>query len=230
MRHDPEQLKRDLVIASRAADRMGLVRVFGHISARIPGTSTFLIPVESSPGSASTERMATMDLDGHRLDDGPLPNREFWIHARIYAARPDVGAVAHLHPPACIALGVAGQSVRPLNNAGMRFGAGVPVYDVPGLIVSRDQGDDLARCLGMHRAMLMRWHGVNVVDEDVRHLILSACELEEAADIQLRASAAVGGDLDRVRWLEGTDLEALVAVNSSPAVVARAWDYYCALT
>jgi len=64
----------------------------GHASARIPGTDTFLMPTRRSPGLASASTLAG---SGHRrqysLGQG-TPNSELWIHARIYAARPDVAA------------------------------------------------------------------------------------------------------------------------------------------
>ena len=70
---------------------------------------------------------------------------------------------------------------------------GVPQYDRIGLIRSRELGDEVAATLGSKRAMLLRGHGANVADSDVRSATVVACLLEEAADLQLRALAAVGG-------------------------------------
>ena len=45
-------LRRDLALANRIIERFGLSRAFGHVSARIPGTDTFLIPTRRSPAFA----------------------------------------------------------------------------------------------------------------------------------------------------------------------------------
>ena len=49
---EPE-LRRDLVCANHIAHAAGLVTAFGHISARLPGSDTFVIPTRASPALAS---------------------------------------------------------------------------------------------------------------------------------------------------------------------------------
>jgi len=46
---DVQQLKRDVAQANRILERMGLSNAFGHASARIPGTNTFLLPRGAAP-------------------------------------------------------------------------------------------------------------------------------------------------------------------------------------
>jgi ribulose-5-phosphate 4-epimerase/fuculose-1-phosphate aldolase len=99
-----EQLRRDVALANRIIERMGLSNAFGHASARLPGTNRFLLPTRRSPGLADEKRLLTLDTDGNRIEGDGEPNSEFWIHARIYAARPDVGGVVHAHPNACVCL------------------------------------------------------------------------------------------------------------------------------
>ena len=120
---DPEQLRRDVVRANHIAHGAGLVTAFGHVSARVGGSDSFVIPSRASPALASLERLLLMDLDGNVLEGEGSPNSEFWIHARIYATRPDVGAVAHVHPPGCVVLSQLGETVRPLHNSAAVLGA-----------------------------------------------------------------------------------------------------------
>ena len=101
-----EELRRDVALANRIVHAAGLVSAFGHVSARLPGTNTFLFPTRASPALADAARLLVLDLDGNQRQGEGEPNTELWIHARIYAARPDVGAVAHVHSPACVALGI----------------------------------------------------------------------------------------------------------------------------
>ena len=182
-----------MALANRIVHAAGLVTAFGHVSARIPGTSTFLFPTRASPALAHADRLLVLDVDGKQLEGEGEPNTELWIHARIYAVRPDVGAVAHVHSPACVALGQTGETLRILHNGGSVFSDGVPLFSQVGLIRSRELGDAVARTLGAGRAMLLRGHGANVAEAEVRSAAVNACLLEEAADLQLRALAAVGG-------------------------------------
>src|SRR5438477_6146615 len=114
-----EELRRDVALANRIAHAAGLVQGFGHISARVPGSpDTFVFPTRASPALADATRLLVLDLDGNQRAGDGEPNTEFWIHARIYAARPDVGAVAHVHPPACVVLGQIGQALLPMPHHG----------------------------------------------------------------------------------------------------------------
>jgi HCOMODA/2-hydroxy-3-carboxy-muconic semialdehyde decarboxylase len=222
-------LRRDVALANRIVHRLGLVGAFGHVSARIPETATFLLPTRASPALARAESLLVLDLDGNIVSGEGAPNTEFWIHARIYAARPEVGAVAHVHSPGCVALGQLGQTVRVLHNSGVFFGDGVPTFEQPGLIRTQDLGDEVARTLGRARAMLLRGHGANLAESDVRRAAVMACFLEEAADLQLRALAAAGGNPERLRYYSGDELERVSQAIDNAGPLHRAWEYYVAL-
>lgn len=57
-------------------------------------------------------------------------------------------------------------------------------------IRTRALGDAVARTLGSHSAMLLRGHGVNVAEKDVRRACVMTLWMEEAANYQLRAMSA----------------------------------------
>ena len=121
-----DQLRRDVALANRIIERFGLSNAFGHVSARIPGTQTFLVPTRRSPGLAEPDTLLVVDTDGNVTSGEGEANSEVWIHARIYAARADVGAVVHTHPPACVCLTQIGQPIRVVHNQGSDFFEGVP--------------------------------------------------------------------------------------------------------
>ena len=224
MTADP-QLRHDVALANRVVERFGLSNAFGHVSARIPGTNTFLFPTRRSPGLADENRLLVVDTDGNLLEGEGTPNTEFWIHARIYAARPEVGGVVHAHPPACIALTQIGQPHRIVHNSGGAFIDGVPEFDRIGLIRNRELGDSLASSLGHHVAVMMRGHGISVARPDVQGATVVACFLEESADLQLRMLTAVGGDAARMRTYTHEEAERVRdQIDTGP--VARAWEYY----
>jgi len=150
------ELRRDVALANRIVHAAGLVSAFGHVSARVPGTDTFVFPTRASPALADADRLLVLDLDGKQREGEGDPNTELWIHARIYAARPDVGGVAHVHSPACVALGQIGQPLQVLHNSASVFADGVPLFERVGLIRTRELGDQVAATLGQRRAMLLR--------------------------------------------------------------------------
>src|SRR5947208_9221943 len=88
-------LKRDVALANRIIERFGLSNAFGHASARIPGTDTFLLPTRRSPGLADENALLVLDTDGNVVSGSGTPNSELWIHARVYAASPEIGSVVH---------------------------------------------------------------------------------------------------------------------------------------
>jgi L-ribulose-5-phosphate 4-epimerase len=221
-------LKSDVALANRVIERFGLSNAFGHASARIPGTDTFYMPTRRSPGFASAGTLLTVDSEGRVLSGKGTPNSELWIHARIYAARPDVGAVVHAHPPACVCLTQIGQPHRVVHNQGGAFQAGVPEYERIGLIRTRELGDLLAHKLGSGIAVMMRGHGITTALPDVRAATVAACLLEESARLQLDMLASAGGDAARLRAYTREEAES-VSDQISPRVVARAWEYYAAV-
>ena len=224
-----ENLRDDVATANRILERLGLSHAFGHASARIPGTNTFLLPTRRSPGLAAASDLLVIDTEGRIVEGGGEPNSEFWIHARIYAAREDVGGVVHAHPPACVCLTQVGQPHRVVHNQGGIFAKGVPEYSRIGLIRSRELGDLVAKALAGGNALMMRGHGITTAFEGVKSATIAACFLEESCALQLRMLAAAGGDATKVRALSAEEAAPL-ADQIGPNVAKRAWKYFAAVT
>src|SRR5438132_12336069 len=225
---DSDELRRDVAIANRIIERVGLSHAFGHASARIPGTNTFLLPTRRSPGLAEAADLLVIDTEGKLLAGDGEPNSEFWIHARLYAARPDVGGIVHAHPPACVCLTQMGEPHRVVHNQAAIFLDGVPEYSRIGLIRSRELGDLLAQGVGKGNSAMMRGHGITTAFADVRSATVAACYLEESAALQLRMLAAAGGDGGKLREFTRAEAEPLrdqIAGN----VAKRAWEYFAAV-
>jgi ribulose-5-phosphate 4-epimerase/fuculose-1-phosphate aldolase len=221
---DLDRIKHDVVTASHVLHQQGIAAAFGHVSARIPGTDTFIFPPRMSPALVRNDNLLVLDVEGNQLSGDGRPNTEFWIHARIYKARPDVQSVCHVHPPSCVVLGSLGETIRPLHASGAIFKTDVQVFDPVTLIRSRELGDAVAKTLGPHGAMLLRGHGVNVADKDVRRVCVMTLWMEEAASYQLRAMSA-----GKPRYFTPDELEHMYNQVSPEEVSNRAWDYFSTL-
>jgi ribulose-5-phosphate 4-epimerase/fuculose-1-phosphate aldolase len=138
-------LKQDIVTASHILHQQGIAAAFGHVSARIPGTDTFIFPPRMSPALVRLDNLLVLDVEGNQLSGDGRPNTEFWIHARIYKARPDVQSVCHVHPPSCVVLGSLGENIRPLHASGAIFRNDVQIFDPITLIRTRELGDQVAQ-------------------------------------------------------------------------------------
>lgn len=220
-------LRRDVALANRIIEHFGLSNAFGHASARIAGTDTFLLPTRRSPAFAEPRNLLILDTEGKVLSGDGTPNSELWIHARIYAERPDVGGVVHAHSPACVCLTQIGEPHRIVHNHGGAFVDGVPEYERIGLIRSHELGDALAQALGSHVAVMMRGHGVTTAAADVRRATIAALFLEESAELQLAMLAAAGGNAGAIRVYSREEAYRVNDQLSSP-MVDRAWEYYAA--
>jgi len=223
-----DALRRDVATANRILERLGLSHAFGHASARVPGTNTFLLPTRRSPGLAEADALLVIDTEGRIVEGEGEPNSEFWIHARMYAARADVGGVVHAHPPACVCLTQVGEPHRVLHNQGAIFAGGVPEYGRIGLIRSRELGDLLAQVVGKGPVAMMRGHGITTAYADIRTATVAACYLEESAALQLKMLAAVGGDAKRLRVFAPEECEPL-RDQITGSVAKRAWEYFAAV-
>jgi ribulose-5-phosphate 4-epimerase/fuculose-1-phosphate aldolase len=218
---DLELIKSDVVKASHILHQQGIAAAFGHVSARIPGTDTFIFPPRMSPALVRADNLLELDVEGNQLSGDGRPNTEFWIHARIYKARPDVQAICHVHPPSCVVLSSLGETIRPLHASGAIFRNDVQIFDRITLIRTRELGDAVASTLGNHGAMLLRGHGVNVADTDVRRVCVMTLWMEEAANYQLRAMSA-----GKPRYFTDEELETIYPQVSGEEVSKRVWEYF----
>ena len=152
----------------------------GHVSARPAGGDSVFIKRkgltldEVVPGDV-------VEVD----DPAAALHLETVLHTEIYAARPDVGAVVHGHPPYATAFGATNAELELLTHDAVLFHDGISYFDETAeLITEEEQGRAVAAALGERRAVILRNHGVVVADRDVRWAVLSAITLERAVRLQ----------------------------------------------
>ena len=185
---DEQALKLEIAACVRMLEYLGLIDFSGHVSGRVSGRKRiFINSWGASRCGLGPKDIVGANLEGEPLDgDVKLPS-EIHIHTSIYNRRPDIMAIAHLHPPATTALSAAGKSFVPVIHHGAIFADGVPVYDDCRHVNTKEKGDALAAVLGSCRAAIMRGHGAVVVAESVKGAFFGSVYLEDNAKTLLEA-------------------------------------------
>jgi len=214
-----DALKHTLVTACHILDREGITDGYGHVSARVPGTTAFLTIANVSPGCATVDRLIMLDCDGAYLGGAETPPNEWPIHACVLKARPDVMSVCHTHSVWSTLFSVLPVRLRPLHHYGKFLSAdGPPVYEAAGLVRTVERGDALAAVLGDGPAVLMRAHGDTVVGASIEQAVQRTIRLAKLGEIA--HLALLHGE---PRYLSAEELETFSADERFPA---RGWEYY----
>ena len=185
-----EQATRALLVSLSASlfARGFAVGSAGNISVRLE--DGFLItPTNSSLGRLEAARIAKLDRDFAHVA-GDKPSKEVFMHRAFYRARPEAGAVVHLHSTMATAVACLEDvdATHPIPMLTpyfvMRIGRSLPVvrYYQPG---------DAAMEPAIHaaalqaRAVLLANHGPVVSAVGLVDAVAAAEELEEAAKLFL---------------------------------------------
>jgi ribulose-5-phosphate 4-epimerase/fuculose-1-phosphate aldolase len=223
----PTTQQAELAEANHILFAQGVLDAFGHVSVRsADDPATFLLSRNLAPALVSAEDVQRFTLDA--LTDDPRPAYlERFIHAAIYRARPDVGAVVHSHSPAVVPFSVSDRPLRPVMHMAGFLSQDTPVFeirDVAGtgtdlLVRTAELGDALAASLGTAPVALMRGHGSVAVGATLPEAVYRAIYTEVNARTQAHA-LQLGG----CTYL--TADEAATAAVSIGTQIDRAWAFW----
>lgn len=168
--------------AAQTMHREGLVvETSGNVSARVREGKRDLIAITASGTayeSMTLEDIVVVDHEGEPVLGSAVPSTELLMHAAIYQARSDVGAVMHTHSTYASALAVAGLAIPALiDEMVVSLGESIQVsaYASPS---SEEMGEAVVTALADRNAALIKNHGFVGVGRDVR-AALKACRLGE---------------------------------------------------
>ena len=160
----------------------------GNVSSRTED-GMLITPTGASPDQLQADHLVSMSLTGE-VDRGQLlPSSEWYMHAAVYSARPDIGAIVHCHsrfattiactgraiPAIHYMIAVTGQSEIPL----------VPYATFGTEALARSAAQGLAK----GRACLLANHGQLAAGADLAMALKVAIEVEELAAIYWHALA-----------------------------------------
>ncbi len=161
----------------------------GHISAREPGSDrVYVKPTGIGLGEVRPEDLAVIDLDGKQLEGSRPIHQEMPIHTGIYRARPDVCCVVHTHPFYVAAFAAASADFQMVTQDSVLFVAGFGFYQDPQLVVTKQQGEELARCLGDRNAVVLKNHGLATASATVEEAVFLAASFDRSLRVQMAAA------------------------------------------
>lgn len=170
----------------RLAERGLIAGPDGNLSVRLAPDRLLATPSGATKGRLRARDLVELALDGRAIGPGRASS-EIRMHLRVLAARPDVGAVVHAHPPTATGFAVAGEDfLTPVLPELILQTGGVPLlpFAPPG-------GDGLAAAvaggLAAHEAVLLANHGATTVGATLEQALQRMESLEHAARILLVA-------------------------------------------
>lgn len=185
-----EFLRRQIVEKSLQAYRAGLFAgTSGNMSAYCRAENImYITPTSVRYETMKPDDVVAMHLDGTVLGGEKQPSSEWRMHAAVYRAFPDTGAVFHTHSPHATAFAVVHRPI-PATLIEMHF---FLCGDVPCAKYARPGtdavGENAAAVLAGKGGCLLENHGVLAVGRDLDEAYLRAEYIEDAAKIYILAN------------------------------------------
>jgi ribulose-5-phosphate 4-epimerase/fuculose-1-phosphate aldolase len=193
--------------------------LLGHVSLRY-GDQQLLVrcrgPKERGLRFTTAEDIHLVGLDGTATQPAEhLAPNELPIHTAIMAARPEVQAVVHAHPPFALIAGLAKLELPPMFGAydipAARLAeAGIPIFPRAALINDEAIASELVATIGTTQVCLLRGHGIVTTGTTLAKAVAAAVRLETLARVAVeiyrvgaRPSAIDDSDLRQLPDLGG---------------------------
>ncbi|XP_032147708.1 beta-adducin [Sapajus apella] len=158
----------------------------------------FLIsPKGVSCSEVTASSLIKVNILGEVVEKGsscfPVDTTGFCLHSAIYAARPDVRCIIHLHTPATAAVSAMKWGLLPVSHNALLVGD-MAYYDFNGEMEQEADRINLQKCLGPTcKILVLRNHGVVALGDTVEEAFYKIFHLQAACEIQVSALSSAGG-------------------------------------
>ncbi|XP_058406980.1 beta-adducin [Diceros bicornis minor] len=158
----------------------------------------FLIsPKGVSCSEVTASSLIKVNILGEVVEKGsscfPVDTTGFCLHSAIYAARPDVRCIIHLHTPATAAVSAMKWGLLPVSHNALLLGD-MAYYDFNGEMEQEADRISLQKCLGPTcKILVLRNHGVVALGDTVEEAFYEVFHLQAACEIQVSALSSAGG-------------------------------------
>ena len=220
MADELQEVKEHVALANRVLAESGLatgvLASLGHCSMRVPSApDRFIVKGRGyeldALSSMQGKDMVICDLDGYKVDGpkGVGQCYEVKMHSAIYKTHPNVQSVVHVHPRLTIVMGLIQGDLHPMCNEGNGLVAKpIPMFPHQRLILSEEDGIEVANTLGDSTAVLLRGHGAATVGNSVEDSVVTMLYLEEQAKMNWYAYCAAGPNHAHVPYEDVEEFQA----------------------
>uniref|UniRef100_A0A9L0S6Z9 Alpha-adducin n=1 Tax=Equus caballus TaxID=9796 RepID=A0A9L0S6Z9_HORSE len=207
----------------RLADLFGWSQlIYNHITTRVSSEQEhfLIVPFGLLYSEVTASSLVKINLQGDVVDRGStnlgVNQAGFTLHSAIYAARPDVKCVVHIHTPAGAAVSAMKCGLLPISPEALSLGE-VAYHDYHGILVDEEEKVLIQKNLGpKSKVLILRNHGLVSVGESVEEAFYYIHNLVVACEIQARTLASAGGP-DNLVLLDPGKYKAKSRPPGSPA-------------
>jgi ribulose-5-phosphate 4-epimerase/fuculose-1-phosphate aldolase len=180
------QTRIELAAAYRLVNKFGWDDViYTHLSAKIPGTETFLINEYGLRFDEITaSNLVKIDLYGNVLDRGNINYAGFIIHSAIHESRPNIQCIIHTHTNEGIAVSSDSRGLMPISQQSLLVLQSLAYHDYQGIAVDEEEKVDLKKNLADKHSLILRNHGLLTVGESIPSAFRRMYNLQRACEIQ----------------------------------------------
>ncbi|XP_075608722.1 alpha-adducin isoform X1 [Balearica regulorum gibbericeps] len=207
----------------RLADLFGWSQlIYNHITARVNSEQEhfLIVPFGLLYSEVTASSLVKINIQGDVVDRGStnlgVNQAGFTLHSAIYAARPDVKCIVHIHTPAGAAVSAMKCGLLPISPEALSLGE-VAYHDYHGILVDDEEKVIIQKNLGpKSKVLILRNHGLVSVGETVEEAFYYIHNLVLACEIQVRTLASAGGP-DNLVLLDPGKYKAKSRSPESPA-------------
>uniref|UniRef100_A0A8C4NSU4 Alpha-adducin n=1 Tax=Dicentrarchus labrax TaxID=13489 RepID=A0A8C4NSU4_DICLA len=184
----------------RLADLFGWSElIYNHLTVRVNSDQErfLIVPFGLLYSEVTASSLVKINLQGEIVDRGStnlgVNQAGFTLHSAIYAARPDVKCIVHVHTPAGAAVSAMKCGLLPISPEALSLGE-VAYHDYHGILVDEEESTLIQRNLGPNsKVLILRNHGLVSVGETVEEAFYYIHNVVTACEIQVRTLASAGG-------------------------------------
>ncbi|TRY54262.1 hypothetical protein DNTS_010118, partial [Danionella cerebrum] len=184
----------------RLADLFGWSQlIYNHLTVRLNSEQErfLIVPFGLLYSEVTASSLVKIDLQGEIVDRGStnlgVNQAGFMLHSAIYAARPDIKCIVHIHTPAGAAVSAMKCGLLPISPEALALGE-VAYHDYHGILVDEEENILIQKNLGPRsKVLILRNHGLVSVGETVEEAFYYIHNLVTACEIQVRTLASAGG-------------------------------------
>jgi ribulose-5-phosphate 4-epimerase/fuculose-1-phosphate aldolase len=221
----------DLVIANRILAHQGVFDEYGHVSMRHPDNGgRFLLARDCAAAFVEPGDILEFTLDGSPAGDDNRPLcAERFLHAAIYAARPEVNSVLCAASDDVLPFSVTPVPLRAMLGTVGDMGTFVPVWDITEkfgdgtdlLVSDMARARDLAQRLGGYRVVLRRGVGFVTIGRTLNDAVKTSVYIPKNART-LAQSLQFGA----VTPISQGEVDQRLAIDPESNAMRRGWEYW----